>query len=185
MDGRAFQLLESVSQFDWINCETGLGGFFMKLAEILSNDDVIIPLKNHDKEKIIEEMVDHLFRHHKIEDRDRILKAILDREQIMSTGVGNQVAIPHGKAEGVKDVVASLGITDKDVDFQSIDNKPVRLIFMLIGPPDKTGPHLKALSRISRLMQRPEFRNRLLGSKSPQEVVKFIKEEEEKYFDLN
>ncbi len=157
----------------------------MKLIDILSDDDVIIPLKHHEKQKIIEEMVDHLVQNKKIDNRDRILKAILDREQVMSTGVGNQVAIPHGKAEGVKDVVASLGITDADVDFHSIDDKPVRLIFMLIGPPDKTGPHLKALSRISRLMHRPEFRSRLISSKTPQEVIKIIKEEEEKFFDLN
>ena len=157
----------------------------MKLIDILSNDNVIIPLKNHEKHKIIEEMVDHLFLKKKIGNRDRILKAILDRENVMSTGVGDHVAIPHGKAEGVKDIVASLGITDTDVDFHSIDNKPVRLIFLLVGPPDKTGPHLKALSRISRLMHREEFRLRLLQSKTAEEVMKIIQEEEEKYFDLN
>lgn len=157
----------------------------MKLIDILSNDNVIIPLKSHKKHEIIEEMVDHLFEKKKIGNRDRILKAILDREHVMSTGVGDHVAIPHGKAEGVKDIVASLGITDSDVDFHSIDNKPVRLIFLLVGPPDKTGPHLKALSRISRLMHREEFRIRLLRSKTPEEVMHIIQEEEEKYFDLN
>lgn len=157
----------------------------MKLVDILSNDNVIIPLKSHEKQKIIEEMVDHLFLMKKIGNRDRILKAILDREHVMSTGVGDHVAIPHGKADGVRDIVASLGITDTDVDFHSIDNKPVRLIFLLVGPPDKTGPHLKALSRISRLMHREEFRSRLLKSKSAEEVMNIIQEEEEKYFDLN
>ncbi len=157
----------------------------MKLVDILSNDNVIIPLKSHEKQEIIEEMVDHLFKKKKIGNRDRILKAILDRERVMSTGVGDHVAIPHGKAEGVKDIVASLGITDSDVDFHSIDEKPVRLIFLLVGPPDKTGPHLKALSRISRLMHRQEFRSRLIHSKTPQEVMNIIQEEEEKYFDLN
>lgn len=157
----------------------------MKLVDILSNDSVIIPLKSHDKQQIIEEMVDHLFEKKKINNRDRVLKAILDREHVMSTGVGDQVAIPHGKAEGVKDIVASLGITDSDVDFHSLDNKPVRLIFLLVGPLDKTGPHLKALSRISRLMHQPEFRSRLLRCKTPSEVMRTIQEEEEKYFDLN
>jgi len=157
----------------------------MKLVDILSNDDVIIPLRSHGKQEIIEEMVDHLFEKKKIGNRDKILKAILDRERVMSTGVGDHVAIPHGKAEGVKDIVALLGITEDDVDFHSIDNKPVRLIFLLVGPPDKTGPHLKALSRISRLMHREEFRNRLLHSKTPGEVMDIIKEEEEKYFDTN
>lgn len=157
----------------------------MKLIDILPDDHVIIPLKSHDKHDIIEEMVDHLYEKKKIGNRDKILKAILDREKVMSTGVGDHVAIPHGKAEGVKNIIASLGITDSDVDFHSIDNKPVRLIFLLVGPPDQTGPHLKALSRISRLMHREEFRSRLLRSKTPEEVMHIIQEEEEKYFDLN
>ncbi len=157
----------------------------MKLIDILSDDHVIIPLKSHDKQEIIEEMVDHLYDTKKIKNRDKILKAILDREKVMSTGVGDHVAIPHGKADGVKDIVASLGITASDVDFHSIDNKPVRLIFLLVGPPDKTGPHLKALSRISRLMHREDFRAKLLASKTAKEVMKNIREEEEKYFDTN
>ncbi len=157
----------------------------MKLSEILSNDLVIIPLKSHDKDSIIKEMVDHLYQKKKIGNRDKILRAILDREKVMSTGVGDHVAIPHGKADGVKDIVASLGITESDVDFHSIDNKPVRLIFLLVGPPDKTGPHLKALSRISRLMHREEFRNKLLNSKTPDEVMNIIEDEEERYFETN
>lgn len=157
----------------------------MKLKDILTDDLVIIPLKSHKKTEIIEEMVDHLHEKKKITNRDKILKAILDRENVMSTGVGDHVAIPHGKAEGVKDIVASLGITDSDVDFHSIDNKPVRLIFLLVGPPDKTGPHLKALSRISRLMHREEFRTKLLNSKTAVEVMAVIQEEEERYFETN
>jgi len=157
----------------------------MKLSEILSADLVIIPLKNHEKNDIIKEMVDHLYQQKKIGNREKILRAILDREKVMSTGVGDHVAIPHGKADGVKDIVASLGITESDVDFHSIDNKPVRLIFLLVGPPDKTGPHLKALSRISRLMHRPEFRSKLLNSKSPKEVMHIISDEEERYFETN
>jgi fructose-specific phosphotransferase system IIA component len=157
----------------------------MKLSEIMSDDLIIIPLKSADKEDIIEEMVDHLYDKKKIGNREKILQAILDREKVMSTGVGYHVAIPHGKAEGVKDIVASLGITDRDVDFHSIDNKPVRLIFLLVGPPDKTGPHLKALSRISRLMHRKEFRTKLLKSKTPREVMGVIEQEEERYFETN
>ncbi|MDZ7264831.1 MAG: PTS sugar transporter subunit IIA [candidate division KSB1 bacterium] len=153
----------------------------MKLTDILSNDQVILPLRNHEKDKIIEEMVDHLYRKKKIKNRDKILKAILDREQVMSTGVGDRVALPHGKAEGVKDVVVALGITDGDVDFHSIDNQPVRLIFMLIGPPDKAGPHLKALGYISGLMRQPEFRERLLQAKNVAEVMQVIQEMDEKY----
>ena len=139
----------------------------MKLKDILSDDLIIIPLKGRTKEEIIKEMVRYLYSKKKIDDEQKILKAILDREKVMSTGVGDRVAIPHGKAEGVKDIVALFGITENDVDFYSIDNKPVRLIFMLVGPPDKTGPHLKALSRISRSMHKQDSRNRLLESHNP------------------
>ena len=156
----------------------------MKLKDILSNELIIIPLKSHEKDEVIEEMVDYLHNQRKIEDRNRILKAILDREKVMSTGVGDRVAIPHGKAEGVRDIIALFGITEHDIDFHSIDNKPVRLIFMLVGPPDKTGPHLKALSRISRLMHKQDFRERLLDSHTPNEVMKIIEKEEEKYFEI-
>ncbi|MBD3289415.1 PTS sugar transporter subunit IIA [candidate division KSB1 bacterium] len=156
----------------------------MKLKDILSDDLIIIPLKSHTKEEIIKEMVRYLYSKRKIDDEQKILKAILDREKVMSTGVGDRVAIPHGKAEGVKDIVALFGITENDVDFYSIDNKPVRLIFMLVGPPDKTGPHLKALSRISRLMHKQDFRNRLLESHNPREVMDIIDKEEEKYFEI-
>ncbi|MBN1153980.1 PTS sugar transporter subunit IIA [candidate division KSB1 bacterium] len=156
----------------------------MKLTEILSDDLIILPLKGQTKEDTIKEMVDYLYSKKKIQDRHKILKAILDREKVMSTGVGDHVAIPHGKAEGVKDIVALFGITENDIDFHSNDNKPVRLIFMLVGPPDKTGPHLKALSRISRLMHKPEFREMLLNAKDPKEVMSIIESEEEKCFEI-
>jgi len=156
----------------------------MKLKDILSEELILIPLKSKDKEAIIEEMVNHLYQLKKIDDRNKILKAILDRENVMSTGVGDRVAIPHGKAEGVKDIIALFGIATHDIDFQANDNLPVRLIFMLVGPPDKTGPHLKALSRISRLMHKAEFRDRLLEANTAHEVMEIIEREEEKCFEI-
>ncbi len=155
----------------------------MKLLDILSDDQVILPLRNHEKEKIIEEMVDHLYRKKKIKNRTKILKAILDREQVMSTGVGDGVALPHGKAEGVSEVLVALGIANREVNFHSIDNKPVRFIFMLIGPPDKAGPHLKALGRISGLMRQREFRERLMQATTVPEVMQVIREADDKYHD--
>ena len=157
----------------------------MKLSDIVTDDLIIIPLKGEDKVAVIKEMVDHLYKKKKISNPNKILQAILDREKVMSTGVGGKVAIPHGKAEGVKDIVASIGITEKDLDFHSIDNQPVRLIFLLVGPPDKTGPHLKALSRISRLLSLKDFRDKLIKSKSPKDVIEAIQEGEEQYFDTN
>ena len=156
----------------------------MKLKDILTREVILVPLQNTEKDRIIEEMVDVLYDNKKVEDRDKVLKAVLDRERVMSTGVGDGVAIPHGKADGVKQLVASFGITKKDIDFGSIDDKPVRLVFLLVGPYDQTGPHLKALSRISRLMHKAEFRSKLIHAKNSDEVLQAVTQEEEKYLDM-
>ncbi len=156
----------------------------MKLKDILSEDAIKIPLEGREKRKIIEELVEMLARARRIKDQGEVLKAVLDREAVMSTGVGDQVAIPHGKAEAAPEIVAALGITRQAVDFQSIDEKPVRLVWLLVGPPNQTGPHLKALSRISRLMHKPDFRERLLSSRTVTEALDAIVREEEKYFEI-
>lgn len=156
----------------------------MKLRDILSEDHIKIPLESTEKRKIIEEMVDVLHKAGKITNRDEVLKAVLEREAVMSTGVGDGVAIPHGKANGAKDIVAALGVTKEPVDFESIDEKPVRLVWLLVGPPERTGPHLKALSRISRLMHKPDFRNRLIQAKDAREAMEAIVQEEERYFEM-
>ena len=156
----------------------------MKLVDILTNDTIRIPLHHTEKNKLIAEMVDILHKAHMFKDRDIVFNAVLEREHIMSTGVGDGVAIPHGKADGVKELVASFGVTKQDVDFDSIDNKPIRLIFLLVGPLGITGPHLKALSRISRLMHSDNFRKKLINAKDATDILEALHLEEEKYFDL-
>lgn len=154
----------------------------MKLMEILTVDRVKVPLENTEKSKIIEEMVGLIDKSSKLKNKDQILKAVLDREAVMSTGVGDEIAIPHGKSEGVDSIIAALGITREPVNFDSLDNKPVRLVWLLVGPHDKTGPHLKALSRISRLMHKKDFRERLIGTIKPKDIIDVISSEEERFF---
>lgn len=156
----------------------------MRLVDILDESTIKVPLQNTEKYALIEELVDLLKEAAKIDDCNKVLKAILDREAVMSTGVGDGVAIPHGKSDGAPNIVAALGIAPEPVDFEAIDNKPVQLIWLLIGPPGKTGAHLKALSRISRLMHNAEFRERLIAAKTPAEVLHEVSEEEKKYFEL-
>jgi len=155
----------------------------MTLRKILSEDLIKIPLESTTKEEIIREMVDLLYKSHKVQDKQKLLKSIIEREQLMSTGVGDGVAIPHGKAEGVEELAAAFGITRGGIDFQSIDDKPVHIVFLLVGPINQPGPHLKALSRISRLMHKADFRQRLLVSCSPVEIMQNIVDEEKKYFE--
>ena len=153
------------------------------LIDILSNDTIIVQLKNKEKNAVIEELVDRLKETDKISNRDNVLQAILDREAVMSTGVGDGVAIPHGKCDSAKVLVAALGITDTPLDFESIDNKPVNLVWLLVGPPGKTGPHLKALSRISRLMHNGQFRENVIAANTPDNVLECIREEEARFFE--
>ncbi len=154
----------------------------MRLKELLSGDVIRIPLKNTEKNAIIEEMVDILDKAGKLKDKRAVLKAVLEREQVMSTGMGDGIAIPHAKTDGVEKLIAAFGVTKEPVDFKSIDNKPVRIIFILVGPPDLTSPHLKVLSRISRLTHRKEFREKLAAAQSSKDVIDTITQEEQKHF---
>ncbi len=156
----------------------------MNLQDLLTADVIKIPLESEEKYQLIEEMVNMLHDSGRIANRDLVLNAVFERERVMSTGMGDGVAIPHAKTEGVKELIAAFGITKQEIDFQAIDGKPVRIVFLLVGPTDQTGPHLKALSRISRLMHRKEFRDRLALSRSAEEVVEAITNEERKYFAL-
>jgi fructose-specific phosphotransferase system IIA component len=156
----------------------------MKLADLLDEKLIKIPLDKKEKDEVIEELIDTLAVSGKVIDKSAVFKAVMEREKVMSTGVGDGVAIPHGKADGVEDVVAAFGISKDEIDFQSIDEKPVHLVFLLVASPDATGPHLKALSRVSRLLNKKEFRTKLLEAKSSSEVLNMIREEEKIYFEI-
>jgi mannitol/fructose-specific phosphotransferase system IIA component (Ntr-type) len=118
-----------------------------------------------------------------MKDKEKVRAAILERERIMSTGVGRGVAVPHGKCDGVSDTVTAFAVTDKPVDFKSLDGQPVQLIFLLVGRENSVGAHLKLLSRISRLMSSDGFRNKLIAANSPAEVIELFRKEEEQYFE--
>lgn len=156
----------------------------MKLADLLNEDLIKIPLEKKDKDDVIAELIDLLVASGKIKNKEIVYKAVMEREKVMSTGVGDGVAIPHGKAEGVDDVMAAFGITKEEIDFQSIDEKPVHLVFLLVASTEATGPHLKALSRVSRLLNKKEFRNKLLDANSSLEVMEMIRDEEKIYFEI-
>jgi fructose-specific phosphotransferase system IIA component len=154
----------------------------MNLTDLLSPDVIKIPLEETNKENVIREMVDILNDTGLLKNRDDVLDAVYERERVMSTGVGDGVAIPHAKTDGVDKLIAAFGVTKEPVEFQSIDNKPVRIIFLLLGPPDLTSPQLKALSRISRLMHRSELRNELIAAHNGEQVIQCMSNEEQKYF---
>jgi fructose-specific phosphotransferase system IIA component len=155
----------------------------MKISDILTDNLVATDLKGKSKKEIIDAMIDLVSTSPKVMDRERVRKAIFEREEIMSTGVGNGFAIPHGKTDAVTDIVAAFAVTAEPIDYQSLDEKPVRLVFLLVGKDNLVGPHIKLLSRISRLMNKEDFRKRLLEFKTPHELLEAFRQEEATYFE--
>lgn len=150
----------------------------MKLSEVLTEALVRIPLQNFEKQGIIEELINVMDHEHKIQDRNKVLQAVLEREKMMSTGIGNGVAIPHGKSQGVEELTVALGITPQEVNFDSLDGKPVRIVFLLVGPEKASSTHIKMLSRISRLLNQAAFRQKLIQAQSSADVMAIIVQEE-------
>ncbi len=156
----------------------------MKISDILTEDMVITELQGESKEQIIGAMIDLISGSQKVINKQKVREAIFERERIMSTGVGNGFAIPHGKTDAVSDIVAAFAITAQPIDYQALDEKPVRLVFLLVGKDNMIGPHIKLLSRISRLMNKEEFRKRLLNLKTSKEIMDMFKHEEASYFEM-
>ena len=114
----------------------------MDLKSILSRETVALGLKGRTKEELIDELLQVAARSGKISDMAAARKAVLERERRMSTGMKHGIAIPHGKTDAVKDLVACIGVSDLAVDFDALDREPCRIFIMTLSPADKTGPHL-------------------------------------------
>jgi len=151
----------------------------MKVLEFLDLDAVSVDLKSPTKREAVGELCQLLESNTKIKDAKSVLLSLMAREKLGSTGIGQGVAIPHGKSESVDKLVAALGISKKGVDFEALDGEPVHLIFLLVAPPDSAAVHLKALARISRLLKDKFFRQALREAKSTDEIKRIIKEEDE------
>ena len=156
----------------------------MKISEILTEDVIEINLAASDKNEAINKMIDLANKSGKITDVESVRRVVFDREKLVSTGVGKGFAIPHGKSDDIKDIVAAFAIMAEPIDFDSIDSEKVVFIFLLVGKDSMLNLHIKLLSRISRLMNKDEFRESLLKAKSKTEVLKLFKEEEQNYLDI-
>ena len=151
----------------------------MNLLDILSNKSTVVGLEGETKEDIITELVDSLEVGEVIRDRDKVLEAVLEREKIMSTGIGDGIAIPHGKSEAVIKLAAALGTQRRGMDFEALDGEPAYVFFLLVSPANVSGPHIKALARISRLLKNDDFKKRLVAASTTEEIVSVIESEEE------
>ena len=151
----------------------------MRLIDILKPENIKVPLESTTKNEAIGELVNLLAQNGDVTDAKRVLEAVLERESTRTTGIGNGLAIPHGKCTGTKDLIMAIGKAGAPIDFQAIDGRPVTLIWLLTSPPDKTGPHIHALARISRLMTIDKFRQSLNAAKTSQEIFDLIIKQEE------
>jgi fructose-specific phosphotransferase system IIA component len=150
----------------------------MRLTDILKPQNIKVPLVSTGKSDAIGELVQLLADNHEVNDAKKVLDAVLEREATRTTGIGNGLAIPHGKCTGTDHLVMAIGRPTQPIDFQAIDGRPVNLIWLLTSPPDKTGPHIHALARISRLMTIDRFRQSLNEAQSPQDIFDAIVKQE-------
>ncbi len=153
----------------------------MKIAEILISDAVILDLAGHTKSEALAEMAASLAKAEPSVDEQQLLAVLTAREELQSTGIGEEVAIPHGKLPGLPRLLASFARSQVGVDFDSIDGQPTRLFFLLVVPENSGGQHLKALARISRFLRDEAFRARLLEAQTREDVFRAIEEEDAKF----
>ncbi len=156
----------------------------MRITDVLNTSSVAVHQHLPTKNDALHFMVDMLRERGGIADVDKVEALILERENIMSTGVGKGFAFPHAKTDAVVQPVGALITLDEPVEYQALDNKPVNIIFMLLGQESAVGTHLRLLSRVSRLMNSDDFRERLLNAASPAEALAIIGEEEMQKLDM-
>ena len=152
----------------------------MKIVDFLNEKAITADIKATNKEGIIRELVDVLAKAEGIKNKDELIKVLVNRETLGSTGIGQGVGIPHAKTNAVKKLVAAFGICHNGVDFDALDGEPVFIFFLLVAPEDSAGPHLKGLARISRLLKDKFFRESLKALNDEKTILKLIREEDAK-----
>jgi fructose-specific phosphotransferase system IIA component len=154
----------------------------MQIIDFLSKKAIITDIKSTKKEDVIRELVDALINTGEIEKRHRnkLIDALMNRESLGSTAIGQGIAIPHAKSDCVDRLVAAFGLSKKGIDFDSLDGELAYIFFLLLAPQDSAGPHLKALARISRLLKDKYFRDSLRACTDDKSVIKIITQEDEK-----
>lgn len=156
----------------------------MKLIDVLRPEYIKIPLQSRSKENAIKELIAVLYQDQIFTDDESVFDAVIDREKIMTTGVGREVAIPHCKKKECTRFAIALGIHREGIDFNSIDNKPVKIIFLMVGPDENPGMHIRLLSRISRLIAKETLRESLKSVDQTHDAYNLLKAEEEKFFEI-
>jgi PTS system nitrogen regulatory IIA component len=152
----------------------------MKIVDLLNPAAIVADLGAVEKDAVLEELAGAAINVEKGLNREEVVRVLQERERLGSTGIGDGVAIPHGKLRSIDQLLLSFGRSSKGVDFDSLDGKPAQLFFLLLAPEESVGVHLKTLARISKLLKSPAVRQRLLGADNDADLYRIIGEEEER-----
>ena len=150
----------------------------MRLSDILKPENIRVDLPASSKLDVIGALVDLLATNGDIADPKKVLESVLEREGTRTTGIGNGLAIPHGKSQGTDHLVMAIGKPAKPIDFHSIDGRPVTIVWMLISPPDQSGVHIKALAAVSRLMTSDKFRYAINSATTAHSLYEIVQKQE-------
>ncbi|MDF1593096.1 MAG: PTS sugar transporter subunit IIA [Desulfobacterales bacterium] len=152
----------------------------MKILDVLQKEAILPDLTSRDKKGVIEELVSPVTRIADVNQED-LVRVLMDRERLGSTGIGGGIGIPHGKLRGLESLIVSFGLSRKGVDFESMDGRPTHIFFLLITPENSTGLHLKLLARISKILKNDLFKAKLLKAADRDEIFDAIKEEDDEF----
>ncbi len=152
----------------------------MKIQDVLHINAILPELKSRDKKDIIEELAVPVAEIANVDHRE-LVNVLMERERLGSTGIGGGIGIPHGKMKTLDSLFVGFGISREGVDFESMDRKPTHIFFLLITPENSTGLHLKLLARISKLLKKESFRERLFDAADRKEIFEIIREEDEAF----
>ena len=153
----------------------------MKIEEILKKESVIADLLGDSKVKVIKEMTQCLKKNNYIKDDQALFETLMEREKLGSTGIGENVAIPHGKSDEVTQIITVLARSKKGVEFESLDQKPVHFVCMVIAPAHSTGQHLKVLARVSRIFKNQGIREEILKAENSDTIYSILMNEDSKF----
>ena len=154
----------------------------MRISQYLDKDCIKIPLQKEKKHEIIEELLDLITDKYPEIDKEETIQNLIKREKIETTAIGNHVAIPHARMKKIQKVYFALGITEKSLDFEALDEKPVQLVFLLLCPEKRVNTQITFLARLSRILHNREFRKKLIKCKNSQKVIDVFTEYENKHF---
>lgn len=152
----------------------------MKILDVLHKETILPHLNSLDKKGVLEELGEPVARYAGINHED-LVRVLMERERLGSTGIGGGIGIPHGKLKEIDSLILGFGLSKKGVDFESMDGRPTHIFFLLITPENSTGLHLKLLARISRILKNDPFKERLLNAVDRDEIFRIIKEDDEEF----